>query len=234
MASIALRCLAKARPSPVAPSRLAAALVPTIASSSAPFSTAPALFAEKGKHIIKGRAKKNYKKKASTTKARTPAPGERKAFRKRIQLSNNNAIAVSGLGDLAPESMSSDAAKGTVMGIPDRVVDQLRSVEAFRPGQSWGLFRRPHILVRSEASDVAKMMDKARENKSTLRLVLNGGKVTGKSTMLLSAMTHAFLNKWIVVHIPEGMSHNPRSSEWVPRPPSGLIPAPLNQYLTHV
>lgn len=210
MASIALRCLAKARPAPVSPTLLAPTAVLSAPVSAAPFSTAPALLAQakKGQHIIKGKGKKNYKKKSatSTTKARTPAPGERKAFRKRIQLSNNNAIAVSGLGDLTAESMASDEARGTMMGIPDPVVDQLRTVEAFRPGQSWGLFRRPHILLRSEAVDLAKRMDKAKRERKTLKLVLNGAKVTGKSTMLLSAMAHAFLNKWIVIHIPEGMS----------------------------
>ena len=211
MASIALRCLSKARPSPLAPTLAPSALLSTPICA-APFSTAPTLLAQaskKGQHIIKGKGKKNYKKKtSSTTKARTPGPGERKAFRKRIQLSNNNAIAVSGLGDLMGESMISDEARGTVMGIPDPVVDQLRTVEAFRPGQSWGLFRRPHILLRSEAVDLAKMMDKAKRERKTLKMVLNGGRVTGKSTMLLSAMAHAFLNKWIVIHIPEGLSRS--------------------------
>lgn len=206
MASIALRSLAAARPTPA---RLAPSLLPTTLTS-APFSTAPALLAtasSRGKHIIRGKAKKNYKKKTQTAvKARTPGPGERKAFRKRIQLSNNNAIPVAGLGDLEASSMASEETRGRVLGIPDKVVDQLRTVEAFRPGQSWGLFRRPHVLVRSETVEVAKMMDAAKEGKTTMKMVLNGGRVTGKSTMLLSAMAHAFLNDWVVIHIPEGMS----------------------------
>lgn len=208
MASIALRCLSKARPSPIAPTLLAPSALITTPISAAPFSTAPTLLAQatkKGQHIIKGKGKKNYKKKATATKTKTPGPGERKAFRKRIQLSNNNAIAVTGLSDLTGESMSSDEARGTVMGLPDPVVDQLRTVEAFRPGQSWGLFRRPHVLLRSEAVDLAKLMDKAKRERKALKMVLSGGRVTGKSTMLLTAMAHAFLNKWVVIHIPEGM-----------------------------
>lgn len=213
MASISLRCLSKARPSPIAPTLLAPSALLSTPTYAHPFSTAPTLLAQaskKGTHIIKGKPKKTYKRATTTTtKARTPGPGERKAFRKRIQLSNNNAIAVSGLNDLTAESMASDEARGTMMGIPDAVVDQLRTVEAFRPGQSWNLFRRPHLLLRSEAVEVAKLMDKAKRERKTLKMVLSGGKVTGKSTMLLSAMAHGFLNKWIVINIPEGKPRPP-------------------------
>lgn len=210
MASIALRSLAKARPTHISTARILPSVLPTTtaaaAASAAPFSTGPALLASKGAHIIKGKAKRNYKKGGTPVKARTPGPGERKAFRKRVQLSNNNAVAVTGLGDLTGESIASDESKGRVLGVPDRVVDKLRALEAFRPGQSWGLFRRPHVLVRSETVQLGKMMQSAKEEKSTLKLVVNGGKVTGKSTMLLQAMSHALLNNWVVIHIPEGPS----------------------------
>ncbi|MBE3048734.1 hypothetical protein IMZ48_40790 [Candidatus Bathyarchaeota archaeon] len=211
MASIALRRLAAARPTTA---RLTPSLLPTTLTSS--FSTGPTLLAtasssSKGKHVVGGKRKKNYKNSGKTSqagaKAKTPGPGERKAFRKRIQLSNNNAIPVA-LGDLSAESMTAEESRGSVMGIPDKVVDQLRTVEAFRPGQSWGLFRRPHVLVRTEAVEVARMMDAAKEGKTTLKMVLSGARATGKSTMLLSAMAHAFLNDWVVVHIPEGASHS--------------------------
>lgn len=212
MASIALRSLAKARPTHISPARILPSVLPTTtaaaAGSAAPFSTGPALLAQsKGAHIVKGKAKKNYKTRSSTpVKARTPGPGERKAFRKRVQLSNNNAVPVSGFGELDGEALASDESNGKVLGVPDRVVDQLRALEAFRPRQSWGLFRRPHMLVRSETVQLGKMLEGAKADKSTLKLVVSGGKVTGKSTMLLQAMSHALLNNWVVIHIPEGSS----------------------------
>lgn len=218
MASIALRSLARARPTSISPARILPSVLPTTtaaaATSAASFSTAPALLAagkgSKGTHIVRGKAKKNYKKgSGAPVKARTPGPGERKAFRKRVQLSNNNAVPVSGFGELEEGSMASDESNGKVLGMPDRVVDQLRALEAFRPRQSWGLFRRPHMLVRSETVQLGKMLESAKADKSTLKLVVSGGKVTGKSTMLLQAMSHALLNNWVVIHIPEGLfSHN--------------------------
>lgn len=217
MASIALRCLAKARPTPLH-TRLVVPvltpLVPTVTAAAATTATATASFstsarveaAQKGKHVIKGKAKKNYKKKkGALVRAKTPGPGERKAFRKRIQLSNNNAVAVKGLGELAPESLASEEASGRVLGLPDGLVDQLRTVEAFRPTQSWGFFKRPHVLVRSQTTELARLMDGAKRDKSVVKLVVNGGKATGKTTLLLQAMAHGFLNKWVVINIPEGM-----------------------------
>ncbi|SPN96662.1 related to ribosomal protein [Cephalotrichum gorgonifer] len=222
MASIALRCLGKARTASIpTTTRLVPGLLPASTVSSAPFSTASILAAaEKGKHNIAGKAKKNYKKKGAgtPTKAKTPGPGERKAFRKRIQLSNNNAIAVTGLGDLTSESLALEESKGTVLGVPDRVVDQLRTVEAFRPTQSWNLFRRPHVLVRSESVELGKMMERAKKERTTLKLVVSGSKVTGKTTMLLQAMAHAFLNKWIVVNIPEAFQLTNGNTDYAPVP----------------
>ncbi|CAI4216139.1 unnamed protein product [Parascedosporium putredinis] len=173
--------------------------------------------AQKGKHVIKGKAKKNYKKKkGALVRAKTPGPGERKAFRKRIQLSNNNAVAVKGLGELAPESMSSEEASGRVLSLPDGLVDQLRTVEAFRPTQSWGFFKRPHVLVRSQTTELARLMDGAKRDKSVVKLVVNGGKATGKTTLLLQAMAHGFLNKWVVINIPEAFQLVNGNTDYAP------------------
>jgi small subunit ribosomal protein S29 len=211
MASTALRCLTRARPAAISVARVVTPAAPASLALAASFSTASRLENAKGKHIIKGKGKKNYKKKgAAIVKHKTPGPGERKAFRKRIQISNNNALPVTGLGDMSRESLASDEAEGRVLGLPDTVVDQLRALEAFRPNQSWGLFRRPHVLVRSESVKLGKMMEGAKKERTTVKLILDGGKATGKSTMMLQAMAHAFINKWIVIHIPEGMSNLPR------------------------
>ena len=144
-----------------------------------------------------------YKKK-KIEKTKSPAPGERKAFRKRIVLSNNNALEVSGMGSLSAGTMADSANAGKVFALSDQLVDQLRASEAFKSTQTWGLFRSPHILLRSEMVDLAKKMQAAAENKEAIRLVVTGDKLSGKSLLLLQAMANAFLNEWIVVNIPEG------------------------------
>ena len=94
--------------------------------------------------------------------------------------------------------------QGKVLGIPGEVVDRLRAVEAFKPAQGWGLYRRPAMLMRSETLEYAKMMDSMETD--SIRRVIVGERGSGKTTMLLQAMTLAFLKGWVVINIPEGMS----------------------------
>lgn len=143
-------------------------------------------------------------KKKKLEKTKSPAPGERKAFRKRIVLSNNNALVVPGLDTLGAESMADSANTGKIFAMSDKLVDQLRASEAFKVTQTWGLFRSPHVLLRSETADLAKKMQAAADKKESLRLVISGDRLSGKSTLLLQAMANGFLNEWIVVNIPEG------------------------------
>ena len=144
-------------------------------------------------------------------------PGERKAWRKRVVLSNGNALAVEGLRDLEKDTLLLDrrangeeaeaeaAVVGTVRGLPDVVVDQLRAIEAFKSSQNWGLFRRPATLVRRETVELVAEMDRVvAAEKGVYRVVIDGERIAGKSTLLLQAMAHGFLNGWTVVHIPEG------------------------------
>jgi small subunit ribosomal protein S29 len=100
-----------------------------------------------------------------------------------------------------------DAANiGKVMGLPGTVVDQLRAVEAFKTTQGWGMFRRPGMLIREETVQIADAMKAAQVQKNTAVTIIDGERGTGKSMMLLQAMTTAFLKSWIVVNIPEGKS----------------------------
>ncbi|TID04744.1 hypothetical protein CH35J_002950 [Colletotrichum higginsianum] len=154
------RCLT--RPTTIAaaaPRVLSQRIVPIITSYSsatgiAPFSTSSADSAAArrvtyiGKHIRRGKINQNARKKRDTARVKKPAPGERKAFRKRITLSNNNALAVEGLQDVGRETLAVAENKGSVVALPDQLVDQLRTLEAFKTTQNWGLFRRPHMLVR--------------------------------------------------------------------------------------
>jgi small subunit ribosomal protein S29 len=145
-----------------------------------------------------------FKKDKVAEKGRPPQPGERKAYRKRITLSNDNAIAVPWLADLAPADMTKPENTAKVLAIPEETQDQLRASEAFKSTQCWGMFRKPAVLVRKETVDLANRMQNAAGKKQTLRLVVGGDKLAGKSMMLLQAMTHAYLNNWIVIHVPEG------------------------------
>lgn len=149
------------------------------------------------------------KKKAPVKTGRPPAPGERKAMRKRIVLSNTNALEVQGLQELSPETMVDAAMLGKVVTIPGPVIDQLRVVEAFKNNQSWDLFRSPSILVRDETVTLSKKLLDAAAAKKTASIILSGARATGKSMLLLQAMATAFTKGWIVISIPDGSSPIP-------------------------
>ncbi|TVY87262.1 37S ribosomal protein, mitochondrial [Lachnellula willkommii] len=133
-----------------------------------------------------------------------PMPGERKAMRKRIVLSNTNALEVDGLVDLSREmSGSLEKQVGKVVGLEGATVDGLRAVEAFKTTQGWGLFRRPSVLIREESVHLGKRMVDVEQGKETLKVVIDGAKGTGKSMLLLQAMATAFVRGWIVLNVPE-------------------------------
>ncbi|KAL0938699.1 mitochondrial 37S ribosomal protein mS29 [Colletotrichum truncatum] len=223
------RCLTRPTTA-AAPRILSQRIVPLITSyaaagpsaSAASFSTSSADAAAVrkvtywGKHIRRGKVNQNAKKKRDNVRVKKPAPGERKAFRKRITLSNNNALLVEGLQDASKETFSSIEAQGSVVGLPDQLVDQLRSLEAFKTTQCWGLFRRPHVLVREETVKLAKRMDNAVKERQTLRMVLTGDKISGKSILLLQAMAHSLLNNWVVINIPEAQDLTNANTDYSP------------------
>lgn len=194
----ALRCLA-ARPSSSAATRLL-----VLRTTSSPFSTTALAYRKVKVAQPQSKQKKN-KRSSFDPDVRKPAPGERKNFRKRVQLSNNSALVVTGLDTLKAKTMLDEDAKGKVVGLSDGLVDQLRALEGFKSSQSWGLFRQPHFLVRSETVELMKRMEEgAGEGSKGFRAVLTGSKLSGKSTALLQAQSHALLNGWVAIHIPEG------------------------------
>lgn len=149
---------------------------------------------------------KKKKRPPIVERSRKPAVGERKALRKRIVLSNTNALEVQGLQDLSAESMIDEKLQGHVLGIPGALVDQLRAVEAFKVTQGWPLFRRPAMLMRKETLELGRMMDGMSQegSKQTVRRVIVGERGSGKTLMLLQAMTMAMLKNWVVINIPQG------------------------------
>ena len=209
---ICWRCLSKAPPPSAIPPGIVA---PYNVQSTAAFATSAALLANpikkksnsmKPQIITRGSkqtfTKKKKKAELATDRSKAPAIGERRALRKRVVLSNTNALEVQGLRDVNTEDLLDERSKGQVLGIPGQLVDQLRAVEAFKVAQGWGMYRRPAMLMREETLEYAKMMEGV--GKETVRRVIVGERGSGKTTMLLQAMTMAFLKGWVVINIPEG------------------------------
>jgi small subunit ribosomal protein S29 len=144
-------------------------------------------------------------KKVQRDTGKRPAQGERKALRKRIVLSNTNAFVVEDLQDLTVKSLATGDMQGKVAGLSEDVVDSLRAVEAFKTTQGWHLFRRPATLMRKETAQVSSLMGVAEAQKKTVRRILVGEKASGKSTLLLQGLAMAFMKKWVVINLPDGM-----------------------------
>lgn len=175
---------------------------------------------------VKGAKKTFVKKKKATQggdRSRRPEPGERKALRKRIVLSNTNALEVEGLKDITAQSMVDETLRGQVLGISGPLVDQLRAVEAFKVTQGWPLFRRPAMLMRKDTLEMATEIENISlgVRDKTIRRVFVGERGSGKTTMLLQAMTMAFLKGWVVINIPEGAQKMP-----LPYPPASFLHRP--------
>ncbi|KAG7132099.1 37S ribosomal protein S23 like [Verticillium longisporum] len=183
------RCLTR----PTSGLRLADRITPII-TWTAPFTTTTAVAAGPskvvgnkprqviGKHIRKGKVGQNSKKKREVVRFKKPEPGERKAFRKRIQLSNNNAAVVTGLPVADAAAMVSKENLGRIIGMPDKLIDQLRALEAFKTTQNWGLFRKPHMLVRKETVQMMERLNEAAAEKKTLSTVLTAQDLTNAHT----------------------------------------------------
>lgn len=179
------------------------------------FSTSPVCAAVAKKNAAKppprrtevkksGQAFSKSKKNLPVRTGRPPAPGERKAARKRIVLSNTNALEVPDMLEITPEALLDSENVGKVMALPGNVVDSLRAVQAFKTTQAWGMFRRPGMLIREDSVKLANILEKGEQQKSSQVFMIEGDRATGKSMMLLQAMAAAFAKRWIVLHIPEG------------------------------
>lgn len=150
------------------------------------------------------------KKKPKVERVRPPAVGERKALRKRIVLSNPNALAVEGMQDMSPETMVDVRLRGTVLGLPVPMVQQLRAVQAFKPKQGWSIFRRPGTVLRRDTFEMGRLVEKISgdgdgpEKGMTVKKIITGPKGSGKTVHLLQAMAMGFLKKWVVITVPDG------------------------------
>lgn len=146
------------------------------------------------------------KKKPVVKNVRRFAPGERKAFRKRVVLSNPNALEARNLSALEEEKMSDPKSAGSMLALPDRLVEQLRALGAFKITQRWSAFRQPAVLWTSQSVKIAQDLESVVEDeqRGTIRRLVTGERKAGKSHVLLQAMTVALMKKWVVISIPEG------------------------------
>lgn len=184
----------------------------------------------------KGTKTLNTKKtrKAAQDSGKRPAPGERKAAKKRIVLTNDNALEVTSLKDLDKDNALSEANHGQVLGIPAATVDALRAVEAFKTTQGWGLFRRPATLIRKETVQLAKVMNEAEGQKKTIRRILSGERKCGKSTLLLQGLSMAFLRDWFVINLPEAQEITNAHTEYGPLPNSQPVQYTQDTYTSNL
>ncbi|KAI5866554.1 mitochondrial ribosomal protein [Durotheca rogersii] len=167
------------------------------------------------------------KKNRQPDKFKPPLPGERKAFRKRIQLSNNNALEVPGLEELTAENIVDFNSVGKVARLSDAVIDGLRAVEAFKPTQTWNLFRSPHTLIRHETVDLVRQLSDAISKQETLRLVITGDRACGKSMLGLQALAAGLMNQWVVINIPEAQELTTQATEYSTIPHSEQYSQPM-------
>ncbi|OJD11680.1 hypothetical protein AJ78_07595 [Emergomyces pasteurianus Ep9510] len=205
-------CFSKLRPIP----RL---LQPPAVLRIAPFhTTAPAFALPMKKKTGSGRSETGPKfresrsarinKKVKREKPRPPPPGERRAAKERIVLSNTNALEVPDMQDLSVENMTNAELRGHIVGLPMGLVDRLRGARAFKATQGWSLFRRPGTLFREETLEIGKLINCIGNGENemkgkTVKRIITGDKGTGKSVHLTQAMTLALLKNWVIVTIPE-------------------------------
>ena len=130
---------------------------------------------KKGKSQLSLRKKK--KKVEPKSRAELPRIGERKAIRRRIVLSNTSALEVP-LAEATAESITDPGSVGSVMAIPDEMIDRLRASNAFRKTQGWQYFRRPAMLIREETVRLAQ--ERKNLEKRQVGRILTGERGSGR------------------------------------------------------
>lgn len=145
------------------------------------------------------------KRKKPVERTRPPPIGERKALRNRIVLGNPNALEPTDMQNISVENMGDPRVRGSVVGLPVSMLEQLRSVHAFKKSQGWGLFRRPATFMRKEALEMGRLFEKisGEEQGKVVKKVITGKVGSGKSVFLTQAMAMGFLKNWVVFTVPE-------------------------------
>ena len=97
---------------------------------------------------------------------------------------------------------------GQMVALDGELLDQLRDSRAFKTTQNWSLFRRPATLIREETLKIAKDMQNVEGPdgpRKVAKHLIVGERASGKSILMLQAMSMAYMKGWIVLNVPEGM-----------------------------
>ena len=106
--------------------------------------------------------------------------------------------------DLSEETMLDSRLRGSVVGLPLPMLNQLLAVQAFKPTQGWSIFRRPGTVLRRETLEMGRLVNRIGEEKGKVfKKIITGVRGSGKSVYLLQGMAMGFLKNWIVVTVPE-------------------------------
>ncbi|KAJ9503495.1 hypothetical protein LTR99_002256 [Exophiala xenobiotica] len=154
-------------------------------------------------------------KKKQRERPKLPPVGERAAQRRRIVLSNTNALAVDGMENWGTENMTDPGLIGQVAGLDGALLDQLRDAKAFKRTQNWSLFRRPATLIRNETIAIGKELESVNDGTTAKHLVV-GERQSGKSILMLQTMCMAYMNNWIVLNVPEAQDFMNNTSSYAP------------------
>ncbi|KAL1975836.1 hypothetical protein VTN31DRAFT_4228 [Thermomyces dupontii] len=161
------------------------------------------------------------KKKTVVDRGKPPAPGERKAARKRIVLSNANALEVPGMQELSEATMADARLTGSVVSLSSTLIDSLRAVQAFKPTQGWSIFRRPATVLRRETIEMGQLINRITEGPEkglSVKKIVTGVRGSGKSVHLLQAMAMAFLKNWVVFTVPDAQDLVIAHTQYAPLP----------------
>lgn len=207
--SICTSCLARLRIAPTPSSLPSISQIPSSISSFHSSASQQNVVKKKASNVPGTRAPKLREsrsariKKDKKTRPRPPPVGQRKAEFKRIVLSNTNALPVTGLEVLSADNMADAEKVGQMLSLDGPLLDQLREAKAFKTTQNWSLFRTPSVLVRDEAVELGADVQDVMEEKATIRKLIVGGKASGKSVHVLHGMSLGYMNKFVVVNVPD-------------------------------
>jgi len=173
-------------------------------------------------------------KRKGKERPKPPAVGERRAARRRIVLSNTNALEVQGMEDLSVKNMCDAEKVGQMLGLEGPLLDQLRDAKAFKRTQNWHMFRKPATLMRGDTVHLGQDIKEVNGSQHDqglgapfIRRLITGERASGKSVMLLQAMCMAFLSKWVVIHVPEGEFSDLTTSDLLTMGRTRLHPQPV-------
>jgi small subunit ribosomal protein S29 len=125
---------------------------------------------------------------------------------------------VQGLETLTKDNMLSTEKMGEMLALEGTIIDRLRDVKAFKTTQNWNMFRRPATLMRQESIELGNDFEAIKNEPRTIQRIITGDKKSGKSVLLLQAMSMAFLNNWIVINVPEAQDYTINHSSYAPVP----------------